>query len=386
MAEQDDSSKTEPPTAKSLRDARKKGDVPKAPDIGITLGFFFALLLLWLVFEDLVLDIMTLVGHVLNAPAVPFVENLESLGAEAIDVLLGVTALVIIPLALFGLVVEFLVVGPVITAEKFKPRMSHMNPVRGLKRMFGPDNLVDLIKSIVKTLILALVALYAVSSVLGDLLLLPSAKPEQVVSGIWYLMIRIFGWVSAFYFLFMFVDTGYQHRAFMKKMKMSIRDIRDELKAIEGDPLLRGARRELGNEWSQEAPEKAAREASVIVVNPTHVAIAIHYDAQKTRLPLITARGELHLAGLIRRSAETAGVPVLRNEKLARALLVCETVDNYVPREFFNIIAEVILWSQATRELMAAQRSGDVDRRPLNPPGEDLTNYQLARVGAGVKP
>ena len=313
MSQQDDSSKTELPSAKRLRDARKKGDVAKSPDIGITIGFFFALLLVWLVFEQLVYDVMSLTTHALESPGLSFIGQLHALGSESVDVLLGVTTVVVVPLALFGVAVEFLVVGPVATTEKFKPKMSNLNPVEGLKRMFGPDNLVDLFKSIVKTVILVVIAVFAIRSVMGDLMLLPHTGPEDVISGIWYLSVRIFGWASAFYFLLMFVDTGYQNYAFTKRMKMSIRDVRDEFKEVEGDPLLKGARRDLGNEWSQQSPTQAARDATVIVVNPTHVAIAILYDAEKTQLPVITARGEESTARDMRSAAAHAGVPVLRN-------------------------------------------------------------------------
>ena len=146
MGQEDEGSKTELPTAKRLRDARKKGDVAKSPDVGITLGFLFALLLIWLVFDMLVAEVMSLTRHILESPGSDFLTSLKMLGGEAVDVFINVTALVVIPLALFGLVVEFLVVGPVVTAEKFTPKLSHLNAVEGVKRMFGTDNLVELIK------------------------------------------------------------------------------------------------------------------------------------------------------------------------------------------------------------------------------------------------
>lgn len=388
MSAQDDSSKTEPPTAKKLRDARKKGDVPKAPDVGITIGFFFALLLIWLVFDGLVNNILTLTEHVLLSPGQPFQKTLLSIGSEAIDVLIRVTAMVVIPLALFGLVVEFLVIGPVITSEKFKPTMNHFNAVEGMKRMFGVDNLVELLKSIVKTTALIVIASLAIRSVIGDLMLLPGSQPEMVVEGIWYLTVRIFGWVSAFYFLLMFVDTAYQKHVFEKKMKMSIRDIRDELKDIEGDPMLKGARKDLGHEWAQEAPTEAARNASVLIVNPIHVAIAIHYDAREARIPQITGRGEELTARSMKEAAALSGVPILRNEQLARSLLSSDTPDNHVPKEFFDIIVEVILWAQATRTKLVEGYGTGNHKDLVEPPSksEDLSDYTRRVVNPPAKP
>ncbi len=375
MSGQDESSKTEPPTAKKLRDSRKKGDVPKAPDVGITIGFFFALLLMWLVFNGLVSNILTLTEHVLLSPGQPFQKTLIAISSEAVDVLIRVTAIVVIPLALFGLVVEFLVIGPVITSEKFKPSMTHFNFVEGMKRMFGVDNLVELLKSIVKTTALIVIASFAIRAVIGDLMLLPGAEPESVIKGMWYLTVRIFGWVSAFYFLLMFVDTAYQKHIFEKKMKMSMRDIRDELKDIEGDPMLKGARKDLGHEWAQEAPTDAARNASVLIVNPVHVAIAIRYDADEARIPQITARGEELTARSMRDAAARSGVPILRNEQLARSLLDTNAPDNLVPREFFDIIVEVILWAQATRVNLVGGKGAPESPIGLPAASEDLSDY-----------
>ncbi len=376
MGQEDEGSKTELPTAKRLRDARKKGDVAKSPDVGITLGFLFALLLIWLVFDMLVAEIMSLTRHILESPGSDFLTSLKMLGGEAVDVFINVTALVVIPLALFGLVVEFLVVGPVVTAEKFTPKLSHLNAVEGVKRMFGTDNLVELIKSIIKTALLVIIVYIVIKSAIGDLVLLPDASPEHIMLGLWYLIIRVFGYASILFILLMFFDTVYQRHSFINKMKMSIRDIRDEFKSMEGDPMLKGARRDLGQEWAREAPTQAAKDANVLVVNPIHVAIAIKYDAEETKIPIITGRGEEATAREMRNAAAEAGVPVLRNEQLARALLASDETDDFVPKEFFDIIAEVILWARQVSEQLSDTAKAEDLSNAMEPPGEDLTSYQ----------
>lgn len=375
MTEKDQGSKTELPTTKKLRDARKKGDVAKVGDISLTLGFIFALLLFWLLTPIVTAGFTSLFELAISSPGKEFSNVLSALGHAALRIFIGISALVIIPLALFSVIVEFLVVGPVLTAEKVKPKLSHLNPAQGLKRMFGPDNLVELVKSIAKALLLAFVFYLSVRVLVPELVLLPGAEVENVIGSIWYLGIRIFGWSSLAFLMIMFFDAVYQKYAFTKKMKMSIRDIRDELKETEGDPLLKGARKDIGQEWSQAAPAEAAAQANVLVVNPTHIAIAIVYDQKKTKVPLVTGKGVEHIARDMRRAAANAGVPVLRNEQLARMLLADQTDGNYVPRALFNIVAEVILWAQATRE---DSLSVSVQPRPP-PPGEDLTNYDRFR-------
>jgi len=378
MSQEDQGSKTELPTSKRLRDARKKGDVPKAPDVGITLGFLFAVLLIWMVFDLLVSEVMSLTQHILATPGTDFQVSLTRLGSEAIDVFIGVTALVVIPLALFGLLVEFLVVGPVITTEKFAPKLSHLDPVEGTKRMFGADNLVELVKSILKTALLVIIAVIVVKAAIGDLVLLPNSTPDHMMEGLWYLLVRIFGYASALFILIMFFDSVYQKHSFTNKMKMSIRDIRDEYKSTEGDPMLKGARRDLAQEWSRDAPSQAARDANVLIVNPIHVAIAVKYDAEETKIPMITARGEEATAREMRDAAAEAGVPVLRNEQLARALLATDEAEEFVPKEFFDIIAEVILWARQVSEQLSDNAAAEALQNPMPPPGEDLTTYHRA--------
>jgi len=375
MGQEDEGSKTELPTAKRLRDARKKGDVSKSPDVGITLGFLFAVLLLWLVFDMLVAEIMSLTSHIIQSPGQDFIVSLRRLGGEAIDVFIRVTALVVIPLALFGLLIEFLVVGPVFTADKFSPKLSHLNPVEGVKRMFGMDNLVELLKSVLKTALLVLISVFVVKSAIGDLVLLPSSSPDYVVEGLWYLLVRIFGYATALFMLLMFFDSVYQKNSFINKMKMSIRDIRDEYKSMEGDPTMKGARQNLAQEWANEGPTQAARDANVLVVNPIHVAIAIRYDAEETKLPMITGRGEEATARAMRDAAAEAGVPVLRNEKLARSLLATDEVEEFVPKEFFEIIAEVILWAKQVSEQLSDNAKAENLKVEMPAPGEDLTTY-----------
>jgi flagellar biosynthesis protein FlhB len=378
MADKDQGSKTELPTEKKLKEARKKGDVAKAAEVSLTFGFIFAILLIWLMVPYTWEGFVTLFEIAVASPTQPFTTTLATLGQTGLRVFIGVSVLIVVPLALVSVVVEFLVVGPVLTAEKFKPKMSNLNPAEGLKKMFGVDNLVELIKSVAKTAILV-ICFYATIRLLGsELLLLPMSDEEHILSAMWYLGVRIFGYTSAAFLLVMFFDTIYQKQAFIKKMKMSIRDIRDELKESEGDPLVKGARRDIGQEWSQAPPSEAAAQANVLVVNPTHVAIAIVYNRETTKIPLVTGKGVDDVAMDMRRAAAHAGVPVLRNEQLARALLADRTEGNYVPKSLFTIIAEVIVWAQAVKE-RGSELSDRSAPDQLQAPGEDMTNYQYLR-------
>ena len=381
MADNDGGDKTEKPTPKRLRDARKKGEVPKSKEIGTTFGLIFAMVVLWLFFGYAFDRLASLMITALAAADKDFYSALRTLASETFRTGLLLSSFVLIPIMLFAVFLEFLQTGPVMTIEKMKPKMSHLNPAEGLKRMFSADNLVELVKSILKTALLFIIVWVAISGALTDIVLLAKSSPLAILSSVQHLGIRMFGWTSVAFILLTAADTGYQHYSFNKKMKMSKRDIKQEYKDTEGDPMLKGHRRQLAQEWAQEGATQAAGSANVLVVNPTHVAIAIQYDGKEVKVPTITGRGEDEIARAMREAAEYAGVPILRNERLARTLLIERNEDNLVPKELFDIVAEVILWARAVKEKIdhdsiynQAQQTAD-ENRPA--PGEDLTRYPI---------
>jgi flagellar biosynthesis protein FlhB len=184
-------------------------------------------------------------------------------------------------------------------------------------------------------------------------------------------------WTLVTFLLVAALDTAYQRHAFTKKLRMSLRDIKQESKEAEGDPHVKQQRQQAHQEWSQRNAQQAARQANVLVVNPTHVAIAIDYDRETCPVPTVSAKGEDHVARAMREAAEEAGVPIVRNVPLARDLLARGEVGELVPADLFDIVAEVILWAREVRTVMGG---GTAKTTGMAAPGEDLTRY---RQGGG---
>lgn len=391
MADKNDAGdKTEKPTPKRLEDARKKGDVSKSREVTSTVG-----LVLWLALGALVVGyaatrIATLcdalfatIGH--GWAATGYAGAVRAMGGQAVELSLMLTAILLVPAAAVGLLTDFLQAGPVLTFEKMKPKLDHLNPVEGVKRMFSMDNLVEVLKAVAKTALLFLVGWLVVKSALPQIVGLarsPSMPPQIIGALVWDLTLKLLAWTVALFALISLLDAAYQRYSYTKKMRMSLRDIKQEMKESEGDPYIKQQRRQLHQEWSQRNAAQAARGANVLVVNPTHVAIAIDYDRETTPVPTIAAKGEDLVAQAMREAAEEAGVPIVRNVPLARDLLARGEVGEIIPADLFEIIAEVILWAREVREHVDAQRrAGDpraavppVERR-IAAPGEDLTHY-----------
>jgi type III secretion protein U len=387
MAEQNDGGdKTELPTEKRLREARKKGDVPKSKEITTTLT-----LLVWLGLGAMALPLVgeritALTLGVLDSIRQPFSFAAPAMGWMAIEVVLWVTGLVLVPVILVGLAVEFLQAGPVFTTEKVKPKLENLDPVAGVKKMFGIDNLVEVLKAVVKTVLLFFIGWIVIKGLLPQIALLSTAEPALIGTAMWQVMLKLLGWTLAVFAMVSVLDIAWQRHSFTKKMRMSLRDIRQEMKESEGDPHVKSHRRQTQQEWAQRNAANAAANANVLVVNPTHVAIAIDYDRETCPVPTLSAKGEDEVALAMREAALAAGVPVVRNIPLARDMLVRAEVGEIVPQDLFEVMAEVILWAREVREQVqahtdplhpgpAAGQPGRRSARRRAVPGEDLTRY-----------
>jgi flagellar biosynthetic protein FlhB/type III secretion protein U len=386
----DSGDKTEKPTPKKLQDARKKGDVSKSKEVTSTV-----VLILWLGLGALAVTyagarfaalwdmLFATIGQ--GWETTGFAGAARDIGAKASELAVMLVAMLLVPVAAVGTLADFLQIGPVLAFEKIKPNLEHLNPVEGFKRMFSMDNVIEVVKAVVNTALLFVVGWLLVKSALPEIVMLaraPDASAQALSGFIWSLTLKLMTWTVALFAGLSLLDAAYQNYSFMKKMRMSMRDIKQEMKESEGDPHIKGKRRQMAQEWSQSNAAQAARGAAALVVNPTHIAIAIDYDRELNPVPTIAAKGEGHIARAMRQAAEEAGVPIVRNIPLARDLLKRGEIGEIIPADLFDIIAEVILWAREVRAEVQAQRNNEPvpadaePRRRLATPGEDLTQYQ----------
>lgn len=389
----DSGDKTEQPTHKRLQDARKKGDIAKGKELTSTTG-----LLAWLVMGALCLrlgvermaalsdSLLTRIGTGWREEGFGHVAAL--LGWQSVELVVLLVALLFVPVAALGTLVEYLQAGSVLAFEKVAPKMEHLNPAAGLKRMFSLDNLVELLKGILKTALLLGIGWAVAHTLLPDAMRLASGgdRPAQHLGAlVWEATVKVLAWTVGVFLGVAFLDTLWTRHRFTKKLRMSMRDIKQEMKESDGDPLLKQQRKQAHAEWSQRNQASAARGANALVVNPTHVAIAIDFEPGRCPVPTISAKGEDHVARAMREAAEDAGVPIVRNVPLARELLARCEEGEVVPPDLFDVLAEVIVWADSVREQLKWESArADPHRRPDVPsepprtrpaPGEDLTRH-----------
>jgi type III secretion YscU/HrpY family protein len=363
MADKNDGGdKTELPTPKRLRDARKKGDVAKSKDVGAAVVITAWLLMLAFATAFVGNQILNFTQEALRLSVEqPFEQAIGTIASEFVSALLKTSAATLIPIAVIATFAEYAQIGTILTTEKLKPSLDKMNPVEGLKRMFGMEGLVELLKTLVKVILVLVITIIVIRSTFeetGALVRFTQWSPmagngptaASVIFGMFHsLTIYMFGLIVFAFAFVAILDRLYSQHSFIKKMKMSRRDIRQEYKDDEGDPHVKSARREMHQEWANQNAVGSAGSAAALLVNPTHLAIAIDYDAEECPVPIIAAKGDGPLAKAMREEAEAKGVPIIRNIATARKLWARGEVNEVIPEEMFDAIAEIILWARKAK-------------------------------------
>ena len=344
------SDKTEPPTPKKLREAREKGEVAKSRDLvqGLLFVVIFAVLL-----GNNATNVKTL-GALMVLPGefyvMPFTVAVREIGAVAINASLVVTAPLIGAVILTGIAGNMVQTGVLLAFKALKPNLNKLNPATQLKNMFAVKNLIEFVKNILKISLLAIILYCVVKAGLRDLLLSATCGLSCVLGVGSKMLVQVLTYAAAVFLIIAAFDYFIQYRQHMKGLMMSKDEIKREYKEMEGDPHIKSKRKQFHHELMMEDTSQRVRKSSVLVTNPTHIAIAILYDAEETPLPLVMAKGEGYLAERMIAIAKEEGIPIMQNVPLARTLHAEAPVDQYIPSSLIEPVAEVLRWVQSLQE------------------------------------
>ncbi len=350
--------KTEPATAKKLQDARENGQVAKSQELNHAIGLISLFLMLKM--------FISFVGeHLLNGfpmiyNKIPDIIN-ESIGGLSVFVIQRVINNVMItilqilsPFFVIGfslsVLINILQVKWKITTKPMKPKISKLNPLNGFKRIFSKDSLFELLKSIVKIILIIYVAYTSIKDHQNELFLLYDIPLFQVILLIGTIVIDTGLKISFVYLIVGIADLIYQRHKFKEDMKMTKQEVKDEYKNIEGNPEIKGRQRSKMREASQRRMMQSLPSADVVITNPTHYAVAIKYDSQKNSAPIVVAKGEDFLAQKIRETAKEHHIEIVENKPLARMLYANVDVGQEVPPELYQAVAEVLAFVYSLRE------------------------------------
>lgn len=342
--------KTEPATHKKLTDARKEGQVAKSREIGNGMGLLALFLILKFWVGHMGEQMMGIFHVVYNR--IPDMTNfwngyMPETGVSAVfRMMLLETLIIIAPILLIGFAVAFICDLVQVkwrpTAKPLKPKFSKLNPLKGFQKIFSVNSLVELVKSIVKILLIGyicygflkdrwalLLNLYGMSLMQGV-----GLAAETVTD----LGIRI----SALYMIIAFADFAYQKVKFKNDMKMTKQEIKEEYKQMEGDPQIKGQIRQKMREASRRRMMQDLPQADVVITNPTHYAVAIKYDPEVAAAPIVIAKGEDYMAAKIKEVARENKIEIVENKPLARMLYANVDIGQAIPPELYQAVADVL--------------------------------------------
>ena len=342
--------KTEPATAKKLKDARDEGKVAKSRELNSA----FDLIVLFLCLKIFVsfvggkfIDIFSYIYE--NMP--DFVKiNEGGLSVQAVAGLIASVTLksllIMLPFMAFGFVVTLLgsivQVGWKVSTKPMKPELSKLNPLNGFKRIFSKDSLFELVKSILKIVIIIYIAYTSIKDNANDLFALYDLGLNQAVALVGTLIINTGIKISIVYLVIGLADFIYQKHKFNEDMKMTKQEVKDEYKNTEGDPQIKGRQRRKMQEVSQKRMMQDVPKADVVITNPTHFAVALKYEAEVSSAPVVLAKGEDYLAQKIKEVARENKIEIVENKPLARMLYHNVDVGAEIPPELYQAVAEVL--------------------------------------------
>lgn len=345
MAEEDENGaeKTEDPSEKKLRDAQERGDVAKSQEVN-TWFIMAASLIIIASFSanmanELVVSFAGIVEHSYSLP----VDNggLRKLWYMIGEMLVMPLLLPLGILAVAGLLGNIIQHKPVFSAEPVMPKFSKVSPIAGFGRLFSSQSLLNFGKGVVKITLVSIILVAVIWPERDRLDLLVRTDVAQVLPIVLELTLKLVGATFILFTVIAIVDYAYEKWKWLQKQKMTLKEVKDEHKAQEGDPQIKGRIRQIRLERARKRMMKAVPNASVIVTNPTHYSVALKYE-KGMNAPLVLAKGIDEVAFRIREVAKEHDIPLVENPPLARALYATVDIDQEVPSEHYRAVADVI--------------------------------------------
>lgn len=343
MAQDDAGDKTEQPTARRREEAREEGQIARSADLTAAVSLLAGLILLKALGSQglgVLLGLVRGLGEPAGVDAAGLVAWIRRVGIVTAEVLGPFLALLVV-VTVAGTVAQS---GLLLTWKKLSPKPERLNPVTGLRRIFSGDALGRLLVGVGKVAAVSAVAYFTIAGGLGQVLAAGGLHAGGVLQLSSTLLFDLAVRLGIALLLLGIVDYLWERWKLERQLRMTKQEVRDELKRMEGDPLIRQRRRQIQQKLALQRVHAEVPRANVVVTNPTHYAVALRYDEATMSAPRVVAKGQELLAQRIRELAQQFGVPIVQRPPLARALYVGVDVGQEVPPAFYRAVAEVLAY------------------------------------------
>ncbi len=366
MANESDSGqeKTEQPTPKKLRDAKQKGQVPRSKELNSMTVMVFGALGLLFMGAQMIADIsgfMTQGFRLSRAEVFSSQALLERFTVTIYDALAAIGPFMVL-MTVVAIFTPLAIGGWAFSVDAMAFKTDRINPINGFKRMFSSKGLMELIKAVAKFLVVSVVAVTFLWSKADDFLGLGAQSLALALQNGAWLIGQSFLVVSSTLILIAAIDVPFQLWDHSQKLKMTLQEVRDEMKDTEGKPEVKSRVRQVQQEMAQRRMMESVPEADVIITNPTHYAVALKYDHDNMAAPLVLAMGKDLIALKIREIAAFHEIEIFEAPPLARALYANCKIDQEIPSHLYFAVAQVLAFVFQLR--LARQHGSDMPERP----------------------
>jgi len=369
MAEEQGQEKTEEPTARRLSQARERGELPRSPDFGGAVEVLVICLLLVLIGGGVVDSFSALLKGSLSF------SRAEIEAPEDLPIVLGnrifegfwAVRWILITSVVVALLAATMNGGFNFSGKAAAPKFSKLNPLNGLKRIFGTQAWVGLLRNLLKFVAIAAVLGAVLWSSRFEIIALSREAFEPMVAAGAEMALTIFTLVSAAVAAIAILDVPYQRWSYLRRMRMTKQEVRDEMKDIEGRPEVKQQIRRKQREFSRGRMLDKVRDADVVIVNPSEFAVALEYDETRSAVPIVLAKGRGEVAAAIKERAGKAGVPLVSAPPLARAIYFTTEVDDPIPEGLYRAVAAVLAYVFRLSALSPGLDSPELPRPELPP-------------------
>lgn len=335
-------------TPQKLKKARESGQVFKSKDLSTSIFLIVMFLLLFsmapiiwdqiatmfvLIFEQIPNKSISEIGEMYL-----FIVTVKTLAFLLLPFIIGA--------AVVAILTDFFQVGPLIATKAIEPKFDKLNPAKGLKNIFSQRTLVELAKNLIKMLVLGAVGFIVFSSFFGQLLAIGGAENIFAIMAVFgALLMKFVMYAGIAFFVIGLADFLFQRWKFLQDQKMSFKEIKDEYKNSEGDPMIKQALRQRRMQMLQQSMLEAVPTADVVTTNPIHIAVALKYNVDTMEAPRVVAKGTELFAERIKEIARNNQVPVVENPVVARTLFKVVDVDQEVPPDLYQAVAEILMFA-----------------------------------------
>lgn len=342
--EKDDSQKTEQPTAQKLEKAREKGQTALSKEISHWLFFLVMIIVIGMILPSSLVKTISILATIFEQVGVYSIEengliSLFSMVSKEIG--LSFVGILLLLMAA-GVAAAIGQTQFLISFESLKPKFDKISPIQGFKKLFGFKSWIELLKNMLKLILIAGVTIYVIWPEIHFLVSFVYMDTSGFLSQLQSLTLRFLVSIFSTLTLVTALDYGYQKFSFLKDLMMSKQEVKEEMKESEGDPHIKARMRRMRRDHVKQRVSKDVPEATVIITNPTHYSIALKYDQKTMKAPVLVAKGVDHLALKIREIAKDHHIPIIENPPVARGLYQSLEVGEEIPYEYYEVIANIL--------------------------------------------